>query len=68
MHSLLASVSGISVNTAEIAEPIVPANKINSINNFIENLTIFLTFIKQVLNLIIIIFVAMPIIFLIRII
>ncbi|KYK27777.1 hypothetical protein AYK20_02015 [Thermoplasmatales archaeon SG8-52-1] len=68
MHSLLASVSGISVNTAEIAEPIAPANKINNINNFIENLAIFLTFIKQVLNLIIIIFGPIAINFLIMII
>lgn len=42
MLSLLADESGISVHTTEKIEPIIPATNITNINNFIENLTIFL--------------------------
>ena len=61
MLSLLADESGISVHIAENIEPILPAINISNINNFIENLAIFLTFIKLVMNLIIIIFAVIEI-------
>ena len=46
MLSLLADESGTIVHMAENADPIAPAIKINKINNFIENLVIFLIVIQ----------------------
>ena len=48
IHTLLADESGISVHIVEIADAIVTAIKINNNNNFIENLAIFLAFMKLV--------------------